>query len=94
LIYDDDNLLELIADYCDHVKRRLDENQEWKAHHRSFAAANNELRNALQKEAILEIYELQATYWHDDVVREALGAAIDTISPSYKSAAKGKRKSR
>jgi hypothetical protein len=75
LIRGKDNLFELITDYLNRLKHRREKNIEWPGPRP--AAADNELRKAFQKEAILEIFELQATYWHDDIVREALGAAID-----------------
>jgi DUF3102 family protein len=90
-IYDEkDNLSELITDYLNHQKRYLEKSTEWSIRPRR-APADNELRKAFRKEAILEIFHVQGAYWHDDVVRDALSAAIEAIRPS---AAKGKRKSK
>jgi predicted CopG family antitoxin len=89
LIYDEkDSLSELITDYLNHRKRYLEKSTEWSVRPRC-APADNELRKVFRKEAILEIWHVHAAYWHDEVVRDALSVAIDTIRPSV---AKGKRK--
>jgi hypothetical protein len=93
LIRGEDNLYEQIDDYLNHLKRRREKNVDGPGPRRP-AAADNELRKAFQKEAVLELFELQAAFWHDDVVHEALNAAIDTIQSSYESATKGKGKSK